>query len=143
MVNYRQLFYQAVLLAWGDIPHPRATVNQLQWAIKIRLMRMYPNTPDPEVPDGLLQILIPALKLRGVEGEEIAKVGASMMQLGDPLTGNANATLGETLVSAENESVMENIGDIAGGLLSLDIGKTVGGIGDLFGDLFSGGGIFG
>ncbi len=141
-MNYRILCYQAILLAWGDIPHPRATVTQLQWAIKIRLMKMFPNSPDPEVPDGLLQILIPALKVRGVEGEEIAKVGASMMQLGDPATGAAAATLGDTIVSVENESVMENIGDIAGGILSLDIGKTVSGIGDLFGDLFGGGGLF-
>ena len=136
------MFYQAVLLAWGDIPHPRATVMQLQWAIKIRLMKMYPNTPDPEVPDGLLQVLIPALKLRGVESDEIAKVGSSMMKLGDPSTGSAAATLEETMSSVENESILENIGDLAGGILSLDIGKTVGGIGDLFGDFFGGGGIF-
>ena len=142
MVNYKILFYQAVLLAWGDIPHPRATVAQLQWAVKIRLMRMYPNIPDPEVPDGLLQILIPALKMRGVEDEEIAKVGASMMQLGDPATGSASATLGDTVVSVENENVMENLGDIAGGILELDIGKVGGGIADLFGDLFGGGGLW-
>lgn len=103
---------------------------------------MYPNNPDPELPDGLLQILIPALKKRGVEDEEIANIGASLMQLGDPSTGAAGATLKETISSTENETILENIGDIAGGLLSLDIGKTLGGIGDLFGDMFSGGNWF-
>ncbi len=141
MVNYKIGYYQAILLAWGEIPHPRASVKQLEWAIKIRLMGIYPDNPDPEVPDGILQVLIPALKLRGVESEEIAKVGRSMMQLGDPATGNAAATLGETITSVENESVIENLGDIAGGILSLDLGKTVGGLGDLLGDLFGGGGI--
>jgi hypothetical protein len=105
-------------------------------------MKLYPDFPDPEVPDNIMAVLIPALKVRGVESKEIAKVGSALTSLGDPSTGKAAATLNETLVTAENETILENLGDIGEGVLSLNPKKTVEGIADLFDDFLSGGGFF-
>lgn len=146
MANFKQLFYQAVLLAWGDCPDPRATTEQLKWAMKIRLMEIYPDVPDPEVPDNLLSVMIPSLKLRGVEGEEISKVAKGMLLLGDPSTGGASsALLKDSMDKIENETVVENLGDVVGGLFELNPSKVVSGVSDTIGDFFSGkaGGLFG
>lgn len=143
MVNYRKLFLYSTLMSWGEVPHPRATIPQMEFAIRAKLIQIGRGSVlDPEVPDSLLGLLIPAMIVRGVEPEEIANVATSMTHLGTPGSGAAGATLSTTISSAENETLLENLGDIGSNILSLDLGGTVGAIGDSIMDFFSGGGIW-
>lgn len=143
MVNWRKLALQNMLISWGQIPHPRASLVDLEIAIRTTLVKISKGTElDPEVPNDLLSCLLPALRVRGVEPEELAKAAMSLTELSSPGAGKPSGTIATTVSSVENETILENLGDIGSGILSLDIGETVGGIADLFGDFFSGGGIW-
>jgi len=138
--GFYKAFLQSILIAWGEIPHPRASVGQLQEAIKLRLVELKKGTEwDPEIPSDLWGVLLPALHTRGVKGEEIVKLMKSMKKLESSSKEGAGATLSETAKTAETEGLLENIGDVLGGILSLDIGETIGELGDTLDDFLSGG----
>lgn len=82
MVNWRKLSLQAFLIAFGEVPHPAASVRSLETAVKTALVRISNGTEsDPEVPDGLLQVLLPALKARGLTDESVVTVVESVNSL--------------------------------------------------------------
>jgi hypothetical protein len=67
-----RLYLQAVCLAWGMIPHPTASIQNMQSSLKTRLVQF--GSMDPELPDDLLTLIIPALKTRGKSDAYIKEV---------------------------------------------------------------------
>jgi hypothetical protein len=146
LVNYRKLYLQTFLVAIGQIPHPQATIPMLETAIKTSLIQMGARLGtyvyDPEIPDNLLAVIVPALMTRGVKPDELSNVAGSLTELGTS-GGTPSGTIATTAKEAETENLIDNLQDVGDRLINFDIpGVFEEGL-DVFGDLFSGGGIFG
>jgi hypothetical protein len=144
MVNYRKLFLETFLICLGDVPLPGCTIQQLEHAAKLALVKLGSKSGvyvwDPEVPDSMLAVLIPALMTRGVKPQELVEVATAIESLGGPGSG-PGGTIATTAATVENESVLGNLGDLASAALSLNPGQFVSEIGDTVMDFFSGGGL--
>jgi hypothetical protein len=146
LVNYRKLFLEAFLICLGDVPLPGASIKELEHAAKLALIRLGAKSGvyvwDAEVPDSMLSVLIPALMTRGVQPQELAEVATAIETLGG--SGGSQGpggTIATTAATVENESLLNNISDMAGSALALNPGGFLGGAVDLVNDIFSGGGL--
>lgn len=167
LTNWRRLALQAMLISFGEIPHPGASNQQLEKSVKNALVKASEGYEiDPEVPDSLLAILLPALKIRGLDRQSIVQFITGMNALpvggggggggtggysGAPsLPGSAPAdpgVVGMTVDEGEprtgfasgDETVVENILDIGKNVLTGNIGGVVSSIGDTVLDLVWGG----
>jgi thymidine phosphorylase len=138
LVNWRRKFLEATLISWGKIPHPRASTAQLENSCITTLIEISGGTIyDPEVPDKMLSVLIPALLTRGVKPNEIARLAVNMNMLSGPGMGTPGGTIQETAATVENESLINNIVDIGDQLIHLNIPGAFGEAGDLISDLFA------
>lgn len=107
----------ATLIAWGKIPHPRASNSSLETALKTRLIEISKGQElDPEVPDNLLSVLIPAMRAQNVSDSSIVNTTLAIQSLNDSATGPAGGTLDTTPKSTKNSSILDQVIGAAGSI---------------------------
>ncbi len=128
-------------MACNQPPDPRANVQQLKRSL-VNVMVQFSGgaIQNYEPPNDLTDILILALHSRGVKAEERVKFlnAVEIVASSNPSTNPVKGTMKETLSQAENEGLLDNVGDVFGALVNLDIGKAVEETVDLVGDFFEG-----
>jgi hypothetical protein len=61
-----------MLISFGEIPHPGASIRALEASVKSALVKASDGYEmDPETPDNFMAVLLPALKMRGLDQEQI------------------------------------------------------------------------
>lgn len=132
---WRRLFYHATMMMLGDVPNPKASIAALREAVGTRMIELFPEDVDPEVPDNWRSLFAVWLELKGVTPRDRGPIVRAVMKASG-LT--RDGSLLDTFKDAEDEGIFDNIGDIVSELLSGDIAGALAEGGDLINDLFTG-----
>ena len=130
----KKLFYYSLILGMGHLPNRLASLKALRQSI-LDLMVQQGDTlnVDPEFPDSFWSVLIPIARARGMKDKHIKQLVLRIRKAEE--AGSRSGIIEEL---DQDEGLFNNLGDIVTGIFDDDPDTTfLGGVGDLFSDLFS------